>query len=198
MGYPRKAAMLVIRVSKLLFLLCADNMIMVSAFANQGSTSVLAQLICLKAHRELNVSGPWILIKGLLRGLFVCHSALGPGVHPTSKGCCPALITQFHGPAFAWRGFHALETCAWAGQRRRRGEGQCQRLDRSFTHPGLVVVFMLPSFGGFELTSPFPTRKTLQGNPTSPLHSSASVTSNPAFKTRLVLLLEALNIAIVY
>lgn len=25
----------------------------------------------------------------------VCHSALGPGVHPTGKGCCPARITQF-------------------------------------------------------------------------------------------------------
>ena len=66
------------------------------------------------------------------------------------------------------------------------------------TPPGLVVVFMLSSYGGFKLVSPFPTRKTLQGNPASPLHSSASITSNPAFKTRLVLLSEALNLAIVY
>lgn len=64
----------------------------------------------LKTHSELNVPGPWLLIKGLLStaSFSVCHSALGPGVHPTGKGCCPACITQFHGPTFAWRGWGFL------------------------------------------------------------------------------------------
>lgn len=94
MGYPRKAAMLVIGVSKLLFLLCADNMMTVSAFANQGSMSVLARLISLKAHWELNVSGPWLLIKGLLHGLFLCVPfSLGSWCTPHEQG---VLSCSYH------------------------------------------------------------------------------------------------------
>lgn len=94
MGYPRKAAVLVIRVSKLLCLLCVDNMMMVSGFAEWGFLSVLARLVSLKTHSELNVPGPWLLIKGLLSTacFSVCHSALGPGAHPTSKRCWPLLL----------------------------------------------------------------------------------------------------------
>lgn len=56
---------------------------------------------------------------------------------------------------------------------------------------------MLPSYGDLQVHIS-PIRTTLQDNPTSPLHSSVSVTSNPAFHTGLMLLSEGLNLAGVY
>lgn len=56
---------------------------------------------------------------------------------------------------------------------------------------------MLLSYGGLQVCIS-PIRTTLQDYPTSPLHSSVSVTSNPAFHTGLMLLSEGLNLAVVY